>query len=454
MPSKIKVTKFGGSSLADAEKTHRVACIVRSDPARKYIVVSAPGKRFDGDIKVTDLLYTYARDLDNPEIYKKIFERFMDIFKKLNFDLVTIRNFVFLLYNFKYKIKRLKQRQEEQMITEQELTDFIVTIGEYLEAVIMSAYLHYPFVNANQLIFFNEESKLDVEKTERSIANVLSRYEYAVIPGFYGVTFDGKIKTFPRNSSDTTATLIAKAVKADVCEIWTDVAGLHTADPKIIPEARHVRTLSYWEMRELAYSGAVVLAPDAILPLIDTGIPINIRNTNYPEDLGTMVVASEKGIKSNNVVTGIAGRKNFTIITIKKLGINEEVGYIRKVAEVFEKHNTSVEHMPDSLDTLSILVQNEKLGSKLNQILEDLVSACEVLPKNVFIDKDVSLITVVGLNMAYTPGVVAKIFSALAKNNINVRVINQGSSEINVIIGVANKDFEKAIKAIYKKFFV
>lgn len=446
MPKKLIVCKFGGSSVANASQIRKVADIVQSCPSRRYIIVSAPGKKYAGDAKITNLLYRCVEKRNEHQDFSQEYEiivgRFTEIVKELLPNNIALINYVKTFFE--------NIKQDIHMGFEQ---DYIVSFGEYINALIIAHYLHYKFIDAESIIRFDEKGNLNKELTNLAISKTLQEHEYAVIPGFYGISADGKIKTFPRGGSDITGALVAKAMKANIYENWTDVDGLYAADPRVISEAKLIKNISYWEKRELGYSGAVVLAPDAILPVMEANIPIHIRNTNNPKHDGTMVVKEKK--PNGNLITGIAGRKNFTIITLNKFGLHEEKGAIRRFAEIFEKNNVSIEHPLDTMDTITVVVKQESLenNDKLEKIKKQIYETFEVSEENLKLETKIALITVVGASMAYTTGIAGKIFTALGNADVNVRMINQGPSEINIIIGVANEDYKKAIRAIYDKFF-
>lgn len=437
----IKVCKFGGTSMADANAMLKVKAIVEADESRKYVVVSAPGKRFKTDIKVTDTFYKCQKEIDENGNCDKNFaiirERFTEIVKDLNIDL---------------DICAVLDKVEQEMI-ENKSADFAASRGEYLSAVIMAKLLGAEFVDSKDLIRFDSKGRLNEEYTDDKVKTRLEDVEYAVIPGFYGKDSSGKIKTFSRGGSDITGSIIARGVKADLYENWTDVSGFLVCDPRIVPEAKVIEQLTYKELRELSYMGASVLHAEAIFPVMKGRIPINIKNTFKPEDKGTMIVPSEQYTLSgsDNIITGIAGKKDFTVIYIEKSMMNSEVGFIRKVLSVVEHHGIGVEHVPSGIDTLSIVLESEQLK---NGVLEQLVSEIRenVNPDYVHVIENVSLIATVGHGMTMRSGTAAKIFSALAEQGVNIKMIDQGSSELNIIIGVSNSDYEKCIHTIYKAF--
>lgn len=432
-----KVVKFGGSSLASAEQFKKVGDIIRADESRKYVVPSAPGKRFNSDTKVTDMLYQCyelaEKDKNFDENLKAIKERYYEIIKGLGLELSLEDEFKIIKANFKEKAGR----------------DYAASRGEYLNGIIMANYLGYEFLDSAQYIFFNEDGTFNGPKTYEILGNKLETVERAVIPGFYGAFDDGTVKTFSRGGSDVTGSIVAAAAKVDLYENWTDVSGFLVADPRIIHNPQTIKTITYRELRELAYMGATVLHEDAIFPVRKEGIPINIKNTNKPEDEGTMIVESTCR-QSEFVITGIAGKKGFVSINIEKDMMNSEIGFGRKVLEAFEKHGISFEHMPSGIDTMTIFVHQPEFEGMEQQVLADIHRLAH--PDSIEIESDLALIAVVGRGMKAAKGTAGRIFSALAHARINVKMIDQGSSELNIIIGVKNNDFEKAIKAIYDIF--
>ncbi len=434
----MKVVKFGGSSLANAEQFKKVGKIILEDKSRRYVVVSAPGKRFSGDIKVTDLLYqmeALAKDKkDFSKILAEIKSRYQEIIDGL--ELVDFS----LDGQFEEIEKRMKEDPD---------ADYAASRGEHLNGRIMAAYLGYTFLDPVELIFFEEDGNLDDRRTMREMRKRLEKEEYAVIPGFYGCGHDGKVKTFSRGGSDITGSIVAGACHADVYENWTDVSGFMVADPRIIKNPARIETITYRELRELSYMGASVLHEEAIFPVRRQGIPINIKNTNRPEDEGTWIVESTAQ-KSGYVITGIAGRKDFCAVLIYKDRMNSEIGFGRKVLQAFEDNQISFEHMPSGIDTMTIVVHADEFIEKEQRV----VSAIHRLakPDSIEIESDLALIAVVGRGMKSTRGTAGRIFSALAHAHVNVRMIDQGSSELNIIIGVENKDFEAALQAIYDIF--
>lgn len=436
-----KVVKFGGSSLASAEQFKKVGHIMRQDESRRYIVPSAPGKRHAKDTKVTDMLYecylaAIREEEQEEEFERRILEikaRYDEIIEGLGLDLDLTDEFRVIRENFSRKIGR----------------DYAASRGEYLNGIVMAAYLGFEFIDAAEVIFFHESGAFDGSKTDQILSERLENCERAVIPGFYGALPDGKIKTFSRGGSDITGSIVAKAVHADLYENWTDVSGFLIADPGVVKNPKAIDVITYRELRELAYMGATVLHEDAIFPVRREGIPINIRNTNMPEDKGTLIV--EATCRTPRfTITGIAGKKNFASITIEKAMMNSEVGFCHKVLGVFAENGISIEHMPSGIDTTTIFVHQDEFEEKEQKVIAGIHRAVE--PDLVELESDLALIAVVGRGMKATRGTSGRIFSALAHANVNVKMIDQGSSELNIIIGVRNHDFDAAIRAIYDIF--
>ncbi|MCI8673403.1 MAG: aspartate kinase [Lachnospiraceae bacterium] len=432
-----KVAKFGGSSLASAEQFKKVGEIIHADQDRKYIVPSAPGKRFADDTKVTDLLYACYHTAEDGEDIKLILEeirdRYQEIIDGLELDLSLEQEFAVIGKN----------------IREHAGADYAASRGEYLNGLVMAAYLGFTFIDAAEVIFFDESGEFDADKTHKILSARLAEEESAVIPGFYGAMPDGTIHTFSRGGSDITGSIVAKALHARLYENWTDVSGFLVADPHIIRNPQSITTITYRELRELSYMGATVLHEDAIFPVRQQGIPINIKNTNCPEDPGTMIVESTCH-KPKYTITGIAGKKGFVAINIEKAMMNSEIGFGRKVLEAFERNGISFEHVPSGIDTFTVFVHQTEFEEKEQSVISDIHRLAK--PDSIDLEADLALIAVVGRGMRGTRGTVGRIFSALAHARINVKMIDQGSSELNIIIGVANQDFEAAIRAIYDIF--
>ena len=434
-----KVVKFGGSSLASAEQFKKVGNIIRADKERKYVVPSAPGKRFSNDTKVTDMLYACYDLADQGKSFKAeldaIKARYQEIIDGLQLDLDLVDEFKTIEKNFKAKAG----------------SNYAASRGEYLNGIIMANYLGYDFIDAATVIFFDENGEFDAAKTNEVLRARLAESKEAVVPGFYGAMPDGTVKTFSRGGSDITGSIVAKAAKADVYENWTDVSGFLIADPRIIDHPEAIETITYRELRELAYMGATVLHEDAIFPVRQEGIPINIRNTNAPEDNGTWIVGSTCQ-KSKYVITGIAGKKNFSVISIEKDRMNSNKGFLRKLLQVLENHDIFPEHMPTGIDTVSVVVNSSELDGQREKLTERLVEV--VKPDHFEIIDGLALIAVVGRGMRSVKGTATRVFAALSHANINIRMIDQGSSELNIIIGINAGDFDKAIKVIYDMFIL
>lgn len=434
-----KVVKFGGSSLASAEQFRKVGDIIHADKERKFVVPSAPGKRCPKDTKVTDMLYACYELAENGKSFQKelseIKKRYQEIIDGLQLTLSLEEEFKTIEDQFKKKAGN----------------NYAASRGEYLNGIIMANYLGYEFIDSAQVIRFDENGDFDSETTNTILSKRLENLENAVIPGFYGAYEDGTVKTFSRGGSDITGSIVARAVKADVYENWTDVSGFLIADPRIIKDPQGIDTITYRELRELSYMGASVLHEDAIFPVRREGIPINIRNTNCPEAEGTWIVESTCQ-KSKFVITGIAGKKGFCAVNIEKAMMNSEIGFGRKVLQAFEDYGISFEHVPSGIDTLTVFVHQDEFMDKEQKVVSAIHRLAD--PDCVDIEADLALIAVVGRGMKSTRGTAGRIFSALAHANVNVKMIDQGSSELNIIIGVANDDFEAAIQAIYDIFVV
>lgn len=432
-----KVVKFGGSSLASAEQFKKVGNIIHADAERRYVIPSAPGKRFPDDIKVTDMLYACYHLAEEGKDFKKalaeIAARYQEIIDGLSLSFSLKDEFKVIEKNFKEKAGE----------------NYAASRGEYLNGIIMAAYLGYEFIDAAEVIRFIENGDFDSEFTNEILKKRLAETDRAVIPGFYGAYEDGRIKTFSRGGSDITGSIVARAAKADVYENWTDVSGFLVADPRIIKNPEGIETITYRELRELSYMGASVLHEDAIFPVRREGIPINIRNTNRPKDEGTWIVESTCQ-KSRYVITGIAGKRGFCSVNIEKAMMNSEIGFGRKVLQAFEEYGISFEHVPSGIDTMTVFVHQDEFIDKEQKVVSAIHRLAD--PDSVDIEADLALVAVVGRGMKSTRGTAGRIFSALAHANVNVKMIDQGSSELNIIIGVANDDFETAIKSIYDIF--
>lgn len=435
----VKVVKFGGSSLASAEQFRKVGDIIRADAKRRYVVPSAPGKRHKNDTKVTDMLYSCyalaeAGDEENMKpALRKIRARYNEIMNGLKLKMTLDDEFKIIEENFRKKAGK----------------DYAASRGEYLNGIIMANYLGFDFIDAAEVIRFDRNGDFDAETTNQILRERLKKSERAVIPGFYGAKENGAVVTFSRGGSDITGSIVAKACKADLYENWTDVSGFLIADPRIIKDPKGIKVITYKELRELSYMGATVLHEDAIFPVRKEGIPINIKNTNAPEDHGTYIVESTCQ-KPEYTITGIAGKKGFVAVNIEKDMMNSEIGFGRKVLAAFEENDISFEHTPSGIDTFTVFVHQEEFEGKEQSVLSALHRLAE--PDSIDLEADLALIAVVGRGMKSTRGTAGRIFSALAHANVNVKMIDQGSSELNIIIGVHNDDFENAIKAIYDIF--
>ncbi len=433
----LKVLKFGGSSLADAEHFRQVASIIKADPTRRYIVASAPGKRHSADSKITDLLYKLhalaANEENITEVFDEIKDRYNGIIAELGIDLDLTEVFEKIRLSVLHSSGR----------------DYVASRGEYVNALILAKYMGFSFIDAKKVIFFKEDGTFDAEKTNDVMRDVLSKHNYAVIPGFYGSMPNGTIKTFSRGGSDITGSIVARAASATIYENWTDVSGFLMADPRIILNPKPINKITYKELRELSYMGATVLHEDSIFPVRYSKIPINIRNTNSPDDKGTFIVPETDEI-SEYVITGIAGRTGFSSITIEKAMMNSELGLGRRVLQVLEENSVSFEHFPSGIDTMTVIVSTKALQEKRGDVLAGICK--NINPENIFVEENLALIAVVGRGMVKAKGTAARVFVALANAGVNVRMIDQGSSELNIIVGVDSNDYVTALNAIYKEF--
>lgn len=434
----VKAVKFGGSSLASAEQFKKVKNIILSEEERRFVVPSAPGKRFSDDIKVTDLLYRCHGEakvgMDFTHTLNTIKSRYEEIIRGLDLDLSLDDEIAVIAENLKKGTS----------------IDYIASRGEYLNGIVLAKCLGYEFIDSAEVILFDENGKFLSEETNEKLSARLSTMDNAVLPGFYGSMPNGEVKTFSRGGSDVTGAILARAIRADVYENWTDVSGFLAADPRIVENPEVIEVITYKELRELSYMGAGVLHESVIFPVRKEGIPVNIRNTNAPEDKGTMIVESTCHVPGHTI-TGIAGKKGFASVNIDKDKMNSEVGFGRKVLEVFENNGISFEHMPSGIDTMTVFVNMEQFIPKEQLVLSQLHQA--VHPDSIELEADLALIAVVGRGMKNSTGCASKIFKALAEANVNIKMIDQGSSEMNIIVGVRNSDFNNAIKAIYKAFF-
>ena len=433
-----KVAKFGGSSLANADQFRKVKKIIEDNPDRKYIVPSAPGKRAPEDSKITDLLYLchahVQQNIPMDEVFRPLRKRYEDIVRDLNLDL-----------DIAVYLDEVRER-----IIRGASADYTASRGEYLNGIVMSGLLGYDFVDAADVVFFDSRGNLETERTHQAMKKRLAGHERAVIPGFYGSSRDGEIKTFSRGGSDITGAIVARGVHADIYENWTDVSGLLMCDPAIIEDPEPIDVVTYRELRELSYMGAKVLHDEAVFPVREAGIPVQIKNTNRPEDPGTLIVRDAEPITHKGNITGIAGKKGLTVISIEKALMNAQLGFGRRLLSVLEVNSISFEHMPSGIDTISLVIADSELEGKLDRVVEEIRT--ETQADSVEVYPNMALIATVGRGMAHTPGIAARLFTALGKESINIRMIDQGSSEINIIIGVENDDFEGAMRAIYRAF--
>ena len=434
--SRTITVKFGGTSLADASQIRKAAEIVKANPERKYLVASAPGKRFSDDVKVTDLLYScyseFARGNDYSEVLAKIKERYASIITELGIS-----------FDIGAEIDAI-----EQELRTYPPADYLASRGEYINSKIIAEFLGWPFVDAAEVIFFNENGFFDGEKTFMTVNARLRDLPNAVIPGFYGSMPDGKIHTFSRGGSDVTGSIVARSVNADVYENWTDVSGMLSADPRIVDSPRPIEYITYTELRELSYMGASVLHEDAVFPVRKAGIPINIRNTNRPDDNGTLIAASLPSDVKRTPVTGIAGRKGFTSIRVERSQMNGQTGFGARLLYIFSRNGIPFEHCPTGIETISVVVNSSMFDAKRDEILREIKN--ELAPDFITIEKNLAVIAVVGEGMVRVKGVAAKIFGSLADAGVNVRMIDQGSDELNIIVGVDESDYESAVKALYR----
>jgi len=429
--------KFGGSSAADGIQIRKIKAIIESDPGRRYVVVSAPGKRFSQDSKTTDMLYLIKTQIDMGAPYEQVLqvvkERFLGLEADLHVNVGIEREFSVI----------------EEKLNESVSADYLASRGEYLAAKIIAAFIGYDFVDTEGLVLFNEKGRFLSEETNDALAAELAKHERAVVPGFYGTMPDGSVKTFSRGGSDITGALVARSLQADVYENWTDVSGFLMADPKIIDNPKAIKDISYKELRELSYMGATVLHENAIYPVRRADIPINIRNTNAPEDPGTFITANDSH-ENGQIITGIAGNKDFTVVGVYKNMMSNEIGFIKRILTILEDYKIPIEHIPSGIDTVSLVIANKYLDDKLGDLIDDFEKKLGADSIEIF--EDMSLIATVGHGMSSLPGVAAKLFNSLTQAGVNIRMIDQGSSEMNIIVGVETKDFETAIRAIYNAF--
>ncbi|MBQ6456763.1 MAG: aspartate kinase [Mogibacterium sp.] len=434
----VKVLKFGGSSVADADQIRKIKAIVEADPERRYVVVSAPGKRYSGDSKVTDLLFMLWAQIEHNIPYDALFDTIMSRYTSIEDELGVDAGIRGRFDEIRNKI--------EKGCTE----SYIVSRGEYLSAVLISGVLGYDFVDSEGRVLFDARGRLLAEETDAALRQELAQHERAVVPGFYGSSVaDGRICLLSRGGSDVTGSLVARAADASIYENWTDVSGMLMADPRVVDDPRPIRHISYMELRELSYMGASVLHEDAVFPARMSDIPINIRNTNVPDAPGTII---SKGGDDNSpeIISGIAGKKGFTVISIYKNMMNKEIGFVRRALAIIEDQHVNFDHIPTGIDSLSMVIESSELEDKLDDILAEFRH--QLKPDDITVEDNIALIATVGLRMHRTLGVAARICTALADSGVNIRMLNQGTNEINVIVGVESQDFEKATRVIYNEF--
>ncbi|MFH1513470.1 MAG: aspartate kinase [Bacillota bacterium] len=432
------VAKFGGSSLSDAGQFRKVRDILMMDKRRMYVVPSAPGKRHAGDEKVTDMLYCAHRlhcaGGDCGDVFGRIQERYMAIACDLRLDIDLGAEFA---------------RIRQDVLSGQNC-DYCASRGEYLNGLLLSRYLGFPFIDPRDAIFFFPNGAFDSERTNQVLGDMLRKAENAVIPGFYGSMPDGSIRTFPRGGSDITGAIVARAADAECYENWTDVSGFLMADPRIVPGAKVIHSITYQELRELAYMGATVLHEESVFPVQRAGIPTNIRNTNQPGDIGTMITHMPEAARSEHVITGIAGRVGFSVISVEKAMMNVERGFGRKILHAIEDAGLNFEHMPTGIDSLCVVLETAQLEPVKDKVMSRIMELAN--PDSTQVQDGLGLITTVGRGMVHNPGTAARLFSALSRAKVNVRMIDQGSGELSILVGVDASDFKTAIQAIYKEF--
>ena len=437
MKLNIIITKFGGSSLADADQFKKVKNIILSNSYRKVVVPSAPGKRHSKDFKVTDLLYLCQSHIESSipldDVFDLIANRYKKIVSKLDLSLD--------IGSYLDKIKKDIENGASK--------DYAASRGEYLNGIILANYLDFDFIDAKDVIFFNKYGSIDKDLTYTSLRKALENGRKAVIPGFYGSDIHGNIITFSRGGSDVTGALVSASINADLYENWTDVSGFLMTDPRIVNNPKQINKITYRELRELSYMGASVLHEESVFPVRDAGIPINIKNTNIPEDPGTLIIKDMEP-DFNNPIKGIAGKKDFTVISIEKAMMNSELGFCRKVLSILEQNCVSYENMPSGIDSVCVVISDSQLMNKTDIIVDEIKRTCN--PDSILVHPNMALIATVGNGMSSNKGIAAKIFTSLSESNVNIRMIDQGSSEINILIGIENDDFEKGINSIYNAF--
>lgn len=432
------VAKFGGSSLSEAVQFQKVRDILRMDSRRRFVVPSAPGRRFEEDEKITDLLYRTYQAKEEGQEYRSFFslveERFLSITEglRLALDMRAVLDEI---------IRDIENGANQ---------DYCASRGEYLNGLILAEYLDFPFLDPKAFVFFEEDGTFDSEGTQAALSEILKDADSAVIPGFYGSCPDGSIRTFSRGGSDISGAIVARAAYADIYENWTDVSGILMADPRVVDEAKPIQRITYRELRELSYMGATVLHEDSVFPVHRAGIPTNIRNTNHPDHLGTIIAHSVTGAPNPYVITGIAGKNGFSVISVEKAMMNAEKGFGRRVLQAIEEADLSFEHLPTGIDTLCVVLPTSELEPKKDRVVARIRELTS--PDSLTILDNMSLIATVGRGMVHNPGTAARLFTALSRARVNVRMIDQGSSELSILVGVDNRDFEPSIRAIYNEF--
>lgn len=434
----VKIAKFGGSSLANATQFQKVKNIVLADPSRKYVVVSASGRRTKEDNKITDLLYLCHAHIQYSVSYERIFSMIENRFRSIKDDLK-------LDFDLESEFLEIRKKMDKNIDI-----DYLVSRGEYLTARLMAEYLGYDFVDAKDIVKFAYDGEIDFEATAKAMEVARMTSDKMVIPGFYGSLPDGTIKVLSRGGSDITGAIIAKLVHAKVYENWTDVSGILMADPRIVDNPKRIEKITYSELRELSYMGANVLHEEAIFPVKEENIPINIRNTNEPDNPGTIIITNNDEDDSSSLITGLAGKQNFAILTVYKKLTSDKINCIEKALDIISSYKVNLEHLTTGIDSFSLVIDTNNMKVSIFEIVSEIERVCDPMDVNVI--EEVSLIATVGRNMASRPGMSGKLFSVLGEKEINVRMITQGSDEINIIIGVKNSDFKKAIRAIYNSF--
>ena len=434
----IKITKFGGSSVADAEQFKKVKAIIEADPSRRFVVSSASGKRFKGDNKITDLLYLCQAHVTYHVDYLPLFNMIADRFR-------SIRDELGLKVDIETDLAKMRDSLPEMSVDE------IVSRGEYFTSRLMADYLGFPFVDATDVVCINFDGTFNFNETTERLKEILKKHDRFVMPGFYGRLPDGHVRVMSRGGSDISGSILARCIQADLYENWTDVSGFLMADPRIVDDPEPIRRVTYSELRELSYIGAQVLHEGTIFPVREKNIPLNIRNTNAPDHPGTMIMESiGDEMEEGGFITGIAGKKGFSIITIAKTGMSSEPGSLLKILNVLAKHEVNVEYLPSGIDNVSLVVSSDKVSRSLYEMLGELQK--EVQPNKITVTEHIAIVAAVGRKMAYRPGVSGKIFAKLGENGVNIRMITQGPEELNIIVGVEEKDFEQAIRVLYKSF--